>query len=34
MGLSDITQLIQAGDYVTVDGYLGMITCETGTLGL
>jgi phosphoenolpyruvate synthase/pyruvate phosphate dikinase len=28
-GAPDIMQLIQTGDRVTVDGYLGIITCET-----
>lgn len=32
-GASDITRLIRTGDRVTVDGYLGIVTCDTGELG-
>ncbi len=32
-GASHITRLIQTGDRVTVDGYLGIVTCDTGELG-
>ncbi|NNK84989.1 MAG: hypothetical protein HKO91_05505, partial [Desulfobacterales bacterium] len=28
-GASDIMQLLETGDQVTVDGYLGIITCKT-----
>ena len=31
-GALGITRLIQSGDRVTVDGYLGIVTCGTGAL--
>ncbi len=31
-GAPDIARLIRTGDRVTVDGYLGIVTCETGDL--
>ncbi|CCK78203.1 PEP/pyruvate-binding domain-containing protein [Desulfobacula toluolica] len=31
-GASHITGLIRTGDQVTVDGYLGIVTCDTGEL--
>ncbi len=31
-GAPDIVRLVRTGDRVTVDGYLGIVTCETGDL--
>lgn len=31
-GASDAMQLIENGDQITVDGYLGIITCQTGEI--
>ena len=31
-GAANITRLIHTGDQVTVDGYLGIVTCETGEI--
>jgi phosphohistidine swiveling domain-containing protein len=31
-GAADIMQLIRTGDQVTVDGYLGIVTCKTRDL--
>ena len=31
-GATDIARLIRTGDRVTVDGFLGIVTCETGEL--
>ena len=31
-GAPDIVHLVRTGDPVTVDGYLGIVTCETGDL--